>query len=57
MNGGTGLGLAIVKHVLQRHGASLHITSQADVGSIFRCDFPADMTVTRAEPQAVIKTS
>lgn len=38
--GGTGLGLAIVKHVLDRHGANLHISSEASKGSIFRCDFP-----------------
>lgn len=38
--GGTGLGLAIVKHVLDRHGANLHITSETGKGSIFRCDFP-----------------
>ncbi len=57
MNGGTGLGLAIVKHVLQRHGASLHISSQADRGSVFRCDFPEDRTILRAQQQPVIKTS
>jgi two-component system phosphate regulon sensor histidine kinase PhoR len=38
--GGTGLGLAIVKHVLQRHGARLHIDSVLGQGSTFRCDFP-----------------
>lgn len=38
--GGTGLGLAIVKHVLNRHGASLHIESTPGQGSTFRCDFP-----------------
>jgi len=40
--GGTGLGLAIVKHILQRHGATLHIESEPDEGSLFRCDFPQD---------------
>lgn len=39
--GGTGLGLAIVKHVLQRHGAQLHISSTLGQGSIFAATFPA----------------
>ena len=39
--GGTGLGLAIVKHVLQRHGAELHIRSQPGQGSEFRIRIPA----------------
>ncbi len=39
-HGGTGLGLAIVKHVLQRHEAELHISSQLGRGSTFPCDFP-----------------
>ncbi len=39
--GGTGLGLAIVKHVAQRHGAELHIESQAGQGSCFSITFPA----------------
>ncbi len=38
--GGTGLGLAIVKHILDRHGASLHVQSQIDKGSTFSCYFP-----------------
>lgn len=38
--GGTGLGLAIVKHVLNRHQASMEITSQPGAGSIFRMWFP-----------------
>jgi len=38
--GGTGLGLAIVKHVLLRHHAQLHIKSEVNRGSRFRCDFP-----------------
>ncbi|NNG14739.1 MAG: hypothetical protein HKM22_06215, partial [Gammaproteobacteria bacterium] len=48
-SGGTGLGLAIVKHVLQRHGAHLHIESQAGQGSVFRCDFPVSQIVTGTE--------
>ena len=39
--GGTGLGLAIVKHVLQRHGAALHIDSVLGKGSVFSAHFPA----------------
>jgi two-component system phosphate regulon sensor histidine kinase PhoR len=39
--GGSGLGLAIVKHVLQRHGATLEITSVQGRGSTFTCHFPA----------------
>lgn len=42
-SGGTGLGLAIVKHVLNRHQASLHIESELEKGSTFRCDFPSDL--------------
>ncbi|MEO5693458.1 MAG: phosphate regulon sensor histidine kinase PhoR [Usitatibacter sp.] len=37
--GGTGLGLAIVKHALNRHGASLAITSQPGQGSRFTARF------------------
>ncbi len=44
-NGGTGLGLAIVKHVLKRHRAQLHIESTVGKGSVFRCDFPAEVVV------------
>lgn len=40
-SGGTGLGLAIVKHVLQRHGAQLHIASVPGHGSEFCAHFPA----------------
>lgn len=38
--GGTGLGLAIVKHALSLHGATLHVESELEKGSLFRCHFP-----------------
>lgn len=44
-DGGTGLGLAIVKHVLLRHDAELHISSEPGKGSEFRCHFPAGRVV------------
>lgn len=44
-DGGVGLGLAIVKHVLSRHDAELHISSQSGVGSKFRCHFPMERVV------------
>jgi len=43
--GGTGLGLAIVKHVLNRHQASMEVTSQPGVGSVFRIWFPASRVI------------
>ena len=39
--GGTGLGLAIVKHILNRHQATLDITSVPGKGSRFAVRFPA----------------
>lgn len=39
-SGGTGLGLAIVKHVLERHQATLEISSKAGEGSTFSVCFP-----------------
>ena len=42
-SGGTGLGLSIVKHILNNHGAQLRVESQLGVGSIFTCDFPAEL--------------
>ena len=39
--GGTGLGLAIVKHAVQRHGATLQISSVVGKGSTFAVVFPA----------------
>ncbi len=45
--GGFGLGLAIVKHALQRHDATLAITSQLGKGSTFTCHFPLERVTTR----------
>jgi len=45
IDGGTGLGLAIANHVLLRHQAELHITSELDRGSCFSCVFPQKRTV------------
>ena len=42
--GGTGLGMAIVKQVLDKHDATLAITSEAGHGSTFTCRFPASRT-------------
>lgn len=39
-HGGTGLGLAIVKHVLNRHDATLAVTSKPGQGSNFTILFP-----------------
>jgi two-component system phosphate regulon sensor histidine kinase PhoR len=39
--GGTGLGLAIAKHSLNRHQATLDITSKPGEGSRFAANFPA----------------
>ncbi len=45
--GGTGLGLSIVKHVLNAHGARLHIQSELGEGSTFTCHFPPERRSTR----------
>jgi two-component system phosphate regulon sensor histidine kinase PhoR len=47
--GGSGLGLAIVKHGLQRHGATLEISSEEGRGSRFICHFPP----SRVRPAAL----
>jgi two-component system phosphate regulon sensor histidine kinase PhoR len=44
-DGGVGLGLAIVKHILNRHDAELHVSSEIGIGSEFRCHFPAERVV------------
>src|ERR1700761_4091079 len=49
--GGSGLGLASVKHVLQRHGATLEITSIQGRGSTFTCHFPPE----RLQAAAVVR--
>lgn len=38
--GGTGLGLAIVKHIVQRHGGSMNIDSDAESGTDFSIYLP-----------------
>jgi len=38
--GGTGLGLAIVKHIVQRHGGSMNIESDAEKGTDFSIYLP-----------------
>ncbi len=38
--GGTGLGLAIVKHLTQSFGGSVSLTSELNVGSVFRVTLP-----------------
>jgi len=48
--GGTGLGLAIVKHVLLRHNAKLHISSEMGKGSCFCCTFKP---LHQADPVAI----
>jgi len=53
-SGGTGLGLAIVKHALQRHQASLEISSRLGAGSTFTIRWPASRMIKEATspPQA-----
>ncbi|MBL8251643.1 MAG: phosphate regulon sensor histidine kinase PhoR [Candidatus Competibacter sp.] len=51
-SGGTGLGLSIVKHVLNQHGGQLRIASELGKGSLFACEFPADLRVKPAERPA-----
>ncbi len=49
--GGTGLGLAIVKHILLRHDADLHISSESGKGSTFSCRFPAERVLGPDKPR------
>lgn len=51
-SGGTGLGLAIVKYGLDRHQGRLRIQSQPGQGSVFRCEFPADLAMRREKTRA-----
>jgi two-component system phosphate regulon sensor histidine kinase PhoR len=55
--GGTGLGLAIVKHALQRHGATLEVTSTPGTGSRFVCHFPKDRLASECEVKAASESS
>ncbi len=48
---GTGLGLAIVKHVLLRHGGSLIVESEPNLGSLFVARFPASKKMLSEKPQ------
>lgn len=50
--GGTGLGLSIVKHVLERHGATLGVTSREGAGTTFECRFPVIRTCLRGQQDA-----
>ena len=55
--GGTGLGLAIVKHAVQRHGATLDITSALGKGSVFSVTFPANRLRRPALPDGLQPTA
>ncbi|MGJ8670571.1 MAG: phosphate regulon sensor histidine kinase PhoR [Oceanococcus sp.] len=52
--GGTGLGLAIVKHALERHDATLRISSQVGTGSTFHCEFLPHRVLTKPKFSAEI---
>lgn len=52
--GGTGLGLAIVKHVIGRHKGRLHIESTVGKGSLFRCDFPPEVSINRSPHTRIV---
>jgi two-component system phosphate regulon sensor histidine kinase PhoR len=56
-SGGTGLGLAIVKHVVQRHGASLHIDSELGRGSRFAIVLPSSRVRQETESSAALKAA
>jgi two-component system phosphate regulon sensor histidine kinase PhoR len=54
-SGGTGLGLSIVKHALQRHDGTLTIESRVGEGSTFRCHFPKERVVFRADAAQAVQ--
>lgn len=56
-HGGTGLGLAIVKHVLSQYQGRLHIKSIPGEGSVFRCDFPAELCFVQQLPDKQVGNS
>ncbi len=43
---GSGLGLSLVKHIVQAHGGSVTITSEAGKGSTFTLQFPTHTSVS-----------
>jgi two-component system, OmpR family, phosphate regulon sensor histidine kinase PhoR len=57
-NTGTGLGLFISKSIIERHGGSIHVSSQAGVGSVFSFRMPmfdeARFTALQTERQPKI---
>lgn len=55
--GGTGLGLAIVKHVVNRHAATLDVSSEPGRGSCFSVVFPAARTVAAPGAAAASKSA
>ena len=39
-SGGTGLGLSIIKHIVQQHGGSVSVESEAGQGAAFHFSLP-----------------
>jgi two-component system phosphate regulon sensor histidine kinase PhoR len=54
--GGTGLGLAIVKHVMKNHEGELQIISEVGTGSLFACQFPSMLKITKEALPAAISS-